>query len=252
MKKSMLLLVAVCALLVFAQPSFARTYEDNLPYCENWVGKWSIVTNHGTDNVTFDTMCLKDQDCFIRPDIQLCQATGKRESDNHTIMISLISFNYDFFAYYEFATWDNTTTIGASTPADTIPISGINLLCNTFIGDIGIDGIDDFGLKSGKKLGPDNCTDNQTCELQKIIPGKISKLSAFVQPIMSFVIIGSGDPAFIKGDKAAFDSDAIKPLISLKISTKIIIAIAFVNPFALETGDVEVSVGDCVGTITVK
>jgi hypothetical protein len=42
------------------------------------------------------------------------------------------------------------------------------------------------------------------------------------------------------------------PLISLKISTKIIIAITFVNPFALEAGDVEVSVGDCVGTITVQ
>jgi hypothetical protein len=168
-------------------------------------------------------------------------------------MISLISFNYDFFAYYEFATWDNTTTIGSSTPADIIPISSIDLICDTFTGDIGVDGIDDFELKSGKKIGaPDNCSDNGTCELEKVIPGKISKLIAFVQPIMPFVIIGNGDPEFAKGDKAAFVSDAIKPLISLKISTKTIIAIAFVNPFVLEAGDVEVSVGDCVGTITVK
>jgi hypothetical protein len=126
-----------------------------------------------------------------------------------------------------------------------------------YTGDIGVDGIDDFGLKTGKKIGsPDNCsdngTDNETCELEKVIPGKISRLLAFVQPIMPFVIIGNTDTEFAKGAKAAFDNDGIKPLISLKIGKRIIIAIAFVNSFALEAGDVEVTVGDCVGTITVK
>lgn len=247
MKKTMLLLGAFCALLVSAQTSFARTYEDNLPYCEYWEGKWSIVTKHGTDNVTFDNICLKDENCFIRPDIQVCQATGKRESDNYTIMISLFNFTYDFFGYYEFATLDNTTVLNQNTPADTIYISTIDLTCGFFTGDIGIDGIDDFQLKSGKKFGTPSC-----CTLQKVIPGKISKLLAIAQPIKPFVIIGNDDTDFIKGDEAAFDSDAIMPLISLKIGTKIIIAITFVNPFALEAGDVEVSVGDCVGTITVQ
>ena len=282
MKKSLLLLGAICTLLVSAQTSFARTYEDDLAYCENWTGKWSIVTKHGTDNVTFDTMCLKDQDCFIKPDIQLCQATGKRESDNYTIMISLFSFNYDFFGYYEFATWDNTTTINQNTPADVIYISSINLICDTFKGDIGIDTIDDFQLKSGKKIGsPDNCSecidkdgdcygdncslgpdcnDNDstvhdnctTCELQKIIPGKITTLSAILLPLKLFVIIGSGDPEFVAGDKAVFEGEEIQPLIQLKISKKLIIAICLVHPFKLTPGEIAVTVGDCAGSITVK
>jgi len=154
--------------------------------------------------------------------------------------------------YYEL---DNSTAVvDQNSPEDGIHISDINLTCDTFIGYIGYDGVDNYGLQSGKKFGsPDNCTpDNETCELKKIIPGKVSKLLAFVQPIMPFIIIGSGDPAFVKGDKAAFDSDAIKPLIQLRIGTKIIIAIAFVNPFTLAAGDVEVSVNTCTATIVVK
>lgn len=90
------------------------------------------------------------------------------------------------------------------------------------------------------------------CTLERIIPGKISKLSAILSPVKPFVIIGSGDPAFEKGDRTAFDSDAVKPLLQLKTGKKIIITISLVRPFKVTAGEVEVSVGDCFGSITVK
>ena len=256
MKKSMLFLVAVSALLVSAQSSFVHATDSCTPYssyCENWEGKWSIVTSHGTDNVTFSKTCFDNTTCMghsASPTIFCCQATGIREGDNKTILMSEVVWDPTIIGYYEL---DNSTAVvNQNTPEDGIHVSDINLICDTFIGYIGYDGVDNFGLQSGKKFGsPDNCTEDN-CTLKNVIPAKVSKLLAFVQPIMAFIIIGSGDPAFVKGDKVTFDSDAIKPLIPLRIGSKIIIAISFVNPFALTAGDVVVSVNKCVKTITVK
>jgi hypothetical protein len=259
MKKSMLFLVAVSALLVSAQSSFVQANPTCTPYssyCENWEGKWSIVTNHGTDidNVTFSKPCFDNTSCMSHSaslSIFCCQAVGIRERDNKTILMSEVVMDPTIVGYYEL---DNSTAVvDQNTPEDGIHISDINLTCDTFIGYIGYDGVDNFGLQSGKKFGsPDNCDIVDNCTLQNVIPGKVSKLLAFAQPIMPFIIIGSGDPAFVRGDKAGFDSEAIKPLIQLRIGKKIIIAIAFVNPFALAAGDVKVNVNECTATITVK
>ena len=60
---------------------------------------------------------------------------------------------------YGYSEFENTTVVlDQNTPADGIHVSDINLICDTFIGYIGYDGVDDFGLQSGKKIGsPDNC-----------------------------------------------------------------------------------------------
>ncbi len=181
-------------------------------------------------------------------DSWLCVARGYKgnESDNQSVQIRQISMDTSHFAYYE-ATDAEILAGGQNTPYDLI--ANDNYTKCEFITNGA-----NFGLLSGEK---DNCTDNDTppvdnCTLERIIPGRISTLAAIIQPIMPFVIIGSGDPAFERGDRAAFDSDAIKPLIQLRIGNKIIIAICLVRPFKLTSGEVEVSVGDCFGSITVK
>jgi hypothetical protein len=175
----------------------------------------------------------------------LCVARGKRVSDNQSVQIRQISMDTTHFAYYE-ATDEEILAGGQDTPFDFIATDNYTKCAFTSSGD-------NFGLASGQK---DNCTDtppiDDNCSLERIIPGKISKLVAIIQPIMPFVIIGSGDPEFARGDRATFDSDAIKPLIQLRISKKIIIAICLVRPLKLISGEVDVAVGDCVGTITVK
>lgn len=232
--------MAACAVLFAAGQVFAA------PLPNDWVGTW-VLTYSGnvTDNVTFTDVCVKP-DC---PQGNYWEyiAHGKK-SDNTTVQIRKIQFGPTQNFYYEL---DDAAIVvcGQNCPSATIPDSDYVSICNSFTVSAVTAPIT---LVSGKKNGsPDNCSDDN-CTLQKIIPAKVSKLLAFVQPIMPFIIIGSGDPAFVRGDKAAFDSDAIKPLIQLRIGKKIIIAIAFVNPFTLAAGDVEVSVNTCTATIVVK
>jgi hypothetical protein len=258
MKKMLILLMAAAALLVTAQASDARTYPDNVPYCENWEGTWAITYADGdasvTDNVTFTDICKQDEDCLIgeNPSMFWCQATGTRASDNQTILIAQVAMDPNNYGYYEI---DNTTVLDQNTPYDSIALETLNIECDTFVGAIGPNAVDDFGLLSGKKIGsPDNCTDdNETiCELQKIIPGKISRLMAVFQPLMPFVIIADEQTAFVKEDKAAFDSDALTALIQVRIGKRLLVVIARVKPFQLTAGDIAVTVGDCAGTITVR
>jgi hypothetical protein len=239
MKKRALVLMAACAVLFAAGQVFAA------PLPNDWVGTW-VFTYSGnvTDNVTFTDVCVKP-DC---PQGNYWEyiAHGKK-SDNTTVQIRKIQFGPTQNFYYEL---DDAAIVvcGQSCPSATIPDANYVSICNSFTVTAVTAPIT---LVSGKKNGsPDNCSDDN-CTLQ-IIPSKISKLLAFAQPIKPFIIIGSGDPAFVRGDKAAFDSDKIEHLISLKITKKILLTIAFINPFALEAGNIEVSVGNCVATITVK
>ncbi len=97
----------------------------------------------------------------------------------------------------------------------------------------------------------DNGTDNETCTL-KVIPKKLHKLLSLLEPIKGFVLIGEDDTEFVRADKPVWDSEAIKHLFKLKVGKKVVIAIVFVKPLALEPGDVEVTLGECKGTIEVK
>ena len=97
----------------------------------------------------------------------------------------------------------------------------------------------------------DNGTDNETCML-KVIPKKLHKLLSIVEPLKVFVLIGSKDTVFDKTDRPMWDSTAIKPLLKLKIGKRILLSFVFVNPFALTPGEVDVTIGDCMGTIEVK
>ena len=249
MKKRALLLLAACAVLFSAQNVFAVT-------CDDWMGDWTVNYTADCDNVTLTAVCNNEggsNPACLPVDKEgkpatyfVCTAHGKRASDNQTIQIRMISFDKNNYYYYE-ATDDEILKTGQDTPNAKIPKDAFTGTAFT------VSGTNTYNLSSGAKGKGLTCEiDNSTCTLQKVIPAKVSKLLAFVQPIMPFIVIGSGDPAFVKGDKVTFDSDAIKPLIPLRIGSKIIIAISFVNPFALTAGDVVVSVNKCVKTITVK
>ena len=255
MKQRAVVLLAACAVLFSAASASALTPGT----CADFEGKWSFTYDNSSknDNITITSICSKPTPSSATPacmptgsvqDSWLCVARGYKgnTSDNKTVQIRQISMDTANFAYYE-ATDAEILAGGQNTPYDFIPTDNFTKCAFKSSGD-------NFGLASGAK---DNCTDNDTppvdnCTLEKIIPGRISKLTAILSPITPFVIIGSGDPEFARGDKAAFDSDAIKPLIQLRISKKIIIAISLVRPFKLAPGEVEVTVGDCVGSITVK
>ena len=249
MKKRALLLLAACAVLFSAQNVFAVG-------CNDWLGDWTLKYAAGCDNVTFTAVCNNEDGsnpaCLTLdkngdPETYfVCEVHGKRPSDNQTIQIRMISFDKSDYYYYEL-TDAEIVADGQSAPSAKITKASFTGTAFT------VSGTNTYNLSSGAKGKGLTCEiDNSTCTLQKVIPAKVSKLLAFVQPIMAFIIIGSGDPAFVKGDKVTFDSDAIKPLIPLRIGSKIIIAISFVNPFALTAGDVVVSVNKCVKTITVK
>jgi hypothetical protein len=258
MKKRVLLLLAACAVLFPAAPVCALTPGT----CADWKGKWALTYDNASknDNVTITDICSKAKgtdptpSCMPGPDNNLrdawlCVAKGERARDNQTIQFRRISYDPSGnFAYYE-ATDAEILDGGPSHPYDIIAADNFTK-CELIASGA------NFGLASGEK---DNCTDNGTtpvgdnCTLKKIIPGKISRISAILSPIAPFVIIGSGDPEFAPKAKAVFDTDAIKPLFQLRISTKTIIAMCMVRPFKLTPGvTIDVSVGDCFGTITVK
>jgi hypothetical protein len=255
MKKRALVVLAACAAVFSVIPAFALTPGT----CDDFLGTWVLTYDNAsttiTDNITVTDTCSKataeapTPSCMPAGGIRdnwLCVAHGKRQSDNQTVQFRQISFDGVNFAYYE-ATDEEINSDGANRPYDQILAE--NFTKCAFTADNA-----SYGLKSGLK---NDCTDNATppednCTLEKVIPGRISKLAALIQPIMPFVIIGSGDPAFEMGDRAAFDSDAIKPVIQLRIGKKVIIALSLVRPLKLTPGEIEVSVGDCIGTITVK
>ncbi len=96
----------------------------------------------------------------------------------------------------------------------------------------------------------DNDTDNGTS--LKVIPKKIHRLVSFINPIHVFILVGPKDHVFQRGFRVHWGSDAVKTLLRVKIGKRIIIALAFVNPFKLEAGDCGVNVGYCKGSIEIK
>ncbi|MBN2107714.1 MAG: hypothetical protein JW832_09825 [Deltaproteobacteria bacterium] len=257
MKKKALVVLAACAAVFSVIPAFALTPGT----CDDFLGTWAVTytdntSNTITDNITVTDTCSKataeapTPSCMPAGGIRdnwLCVAHGRRQSDNQTIQFRQISFDpIGDYAYYE-ATDEEINTGGQDEPYEKIPKTTFTKCA--FAADNA-----SYGLKSGVK---NDCTDNATppednCTLEKVIPSRISKLAALIQPIMPFVIIGSGDPAFVMGDRAAFDSNAIKPVIQLRIGKKVIIALSLVRPLKLTPGEIKVSIGDCFGTITVK
>jgi hypothetical protein len=264
MKKSTLFIAAACALIISAQASTVHANSACTPfkdYCENWVGTWSIVSNHGTDNVTFEKVCFDNTSCVtntVSAGIYCCQTKGKRQSDNKTIMVAGVSMDTTAFGYYELA--KDNTTVDQNSPYNRINVDTINLICDTFKGSPDLNSVDNFGLKSGKKIGsPDNCTDNCTgdncttdnCTLTTV-PKKIFKLLSFLNPFSGIVIIGDDKTDFTRGIKPDWDTTAIINLLPVKIGKKIIVDIVFINPLSKDTGEKDFTVGEYCGTIEIK
>ena len=214
MKQRAVVLLAACAVLFSAGQASAQTPGT----CADWQGTWALTYDKANasknGNIIITDICSKPSPSSATPacmptgsvqDSWLCVARGKRVSDNQTVQIRQIAMDTANFGFYE-STDAEILAGGQNTPYDSI--ASDNFTKCAFKANAA-----NLGLASGEK---DNCTDTpieDNCTLEKIIPGTISKLSAVLSPIKPFVIIGSGDPGFARGDRAVFDTDAIKPLI---------------------------------------
>ena len=112
------------------------------------------------------------------------------------------------------------------------------------------------GSAGNEQYNRSDATGNQAnittlCQLN-VIPKSLHKLLSIAEPIKVFVLIGSTDTVFDKTDTPAWDSTAIKPFLKLKIGTRVVLSVVFVNPFALTPGEVGVTISDCMGSIDVK
>ena len=94
----------------------------------------------------------------------------------------------------------------------------------------------------------------------KVVPKKIFKLFAFVQPVMPFVINAGRDSGveFSRPIDIDWGTDAINDIIKLKIGKRIIIGFILLRPLSLVSGEFDVTVtfgsdsSICAGTIEVK
>jgi len=246
MKRSVLVLLAVCALLVSAIPAFAVA-----PVPSDLVGDWVFTyTGDVKDTVTITDVCV-EPNC-PQGDYWTYIANGKK-SDGTPFQIRKISFADTQQMYYELSDAD-LSVCGQKCPNGTIPDTSY-LACGAFSVDDSANKhpITPITLLRGKKVGtPPTCTTEDLKYLQNVIPAKINKLVALIQPVMPFVIIANADHPFVQGDKAAFDSTAIIPVVQLRLGSKIILAIAVLRPLQLVAGDVTVSVDGYIKIITVK
>jgi hypothetical protein len=78
------------------------------------------------------------------------------------------------------------------------------------------------------------------------------KLLGTAEPVKVFILMSDKNSAFSAGAKPAWGSEAIKTMFTVPFGKRIIIALVLVNSFALEAGEITVTVGDCAGTIEVK
>ncbi len=92
---------------------------------------------------------------------------------------------------------------------------------------------------------------DSACTL-KLIPKKMHKLLGTAEPVKVFILMSDKNSAFSAGAKPAWGSEAIKTMFTVPFGKRIIIALVLVNSFALEAGEITVTVGDCAGTIEVK
>jgi hypothetical protein len=127
---------------------------------------------------------------------------------------------------------------------------------------------DGDGFKVGAGCTPLDCddtdatlTDNCTPEcVVKVVPKKIFKLIAIINPIHPFVISADKDSGveFARPIDIDWGTDAINDIIRVKIGKRIIFGFLLVRPFKLVAGEFDVTVtfgADdtiCAGTIEVK
>jgi hypothetical protein len=132
--------------------------------------------------------------------------------------------------------------------------------------DICIDHDNDGYYVGGDNCTPRDCDDTDEfwqgecvdCSMN-VIPKKISKLRALLQPIEPFVIYS--DVEFAQPITIDWETEAINDIIRVKIGKGFIIGFLLVRPFKLEAGEFTVVVPmkfrasdtiPCFGTITVK
>ena len=257
MKRSVLVLLAVCALLVSAIPASAVAPKPNA-----LLGDWVFTyTGDVKDTVTITDVCgvcdSSDTGCSLtvctQGDYWTYIANGKKSDGTH-IQIRKISFADTQQMYYEGISDEELLACGQKCPNATIPDTNY-LECGAFKVDDSKNKypVTPTTLLGGKKVGtPLECDALNSCFLQKIIPAKINKLVALLQPVMPIVIIANADTPFVQGDKAVFSSTAIIPVVQPRLGSKMILAICVLRPLQLTAGDVNVNVNDCIGLITVK
>ena len=275
MKKKALFLVVACAMILSAQPVFAE-----LATCADWAGKWTFKYDKDgvktCDNVTLTVCehpsgkddgttpaCMPTKPGDTAPQYYwYCIAQGKRQSDNQTIQIRQISFdNSKTWSYYE-KTNEEIFVEGGQTPANFIPPPSFTKGDDnktTFIVDnnqgppISAPPVADTGIACGVKPIDASCSACGAvgCTL-KIIPKTVRKLLKLTEPISAIVFISDGNAEFTADDKPVYATTAIIPLLKVKIGTKIMISIVFVNPLSKDSGTYEVTVGECSGVINVK
>jgi hypothetical protein len=96
--------------------------------------------------------------------------------------------------------------------------------------------------------------DNETCDnatticILKVVPKQISKLLAFLNPFIPFVISAESDSGvvFARPFEIDWGTEAINDILRIKIGNRIIVGFLFARPLQLEAGtfDVVVTYGD--------
>jgi hypothetical protein len=151
--------------------------------------------------------------------------------------------------YVDNLTADNTTVAFDCDDNDSAVHPGAAEVCNNGKDDDCNGTVDDT----------DTCETPGACIL-KVVPKKIFKLFAIINPIHPYVISAARDSgvAFVRPIAIDWGTDAINDIIRVKIGKRIIFGFLLVRPFKLEAGEFEVVVtyGDNTteecGTIEVK
>ena len=211
--------------------------------CDDWKGTWNMTYDSATDNLPDDkgngrNGTYEVKICSIQKDYVLsgitfpCLAQGTRTVDGQNIFIARSQFSTTKYRYYEI---DNFTQTEA--------VNGAIILDEDFQGDQFTSSANTFGLVSGMKTG--SCEPN--CIL-KIVPKKIFKLFAFLNPFSPFVISADKDSGIEFTGKIAIDwgTEAINDIIRLRLGKKTIFGLMFKRPLKLESDNytVVVTYGD--------
>lgn len=142
------------------------------------------------------------------------------------------------------------------------PLEQITAATQYYVRDAVIDYVKDNGVVNPVIEGRLKFTDIQPttttttipdgdCML-KIIPKKIHKLLGAAEPVKVIILMVDKNSAFSAGVKPAWGAEAIKTIAAVPVGKRVIIAVVFVKSFALEPGEIAVTVGDCAGSIEVK
>ncbi len=77
----------------------------------------------------------------------------------------------------------------------------------------------------------------------------ILRLADYFVPLRGMVLAGDADTTFAPGDRPVWNTGAIQTVFWLKLGDRMGFALIFINTLAAETGNYELSIGDCGGTV---